>query len=43
MGVALHFLEERFQTMENVKDTFGILLNFNDDASMSRSKKKETL
>lgn len=37
MDVALYSLEDRFQTMENVRDTFGILLNFNDVATMSRS------
>lgn len=35
VDVALHSLEERFHTMENVRDTFGILLNFNDVATMS--------
>lgn len=41
VDVALHSFEEVFQTMENVRDTFGILLNFNDVATMSRGTVKK--
>lgn len=41
VDVALHSLEERFHTVENVRDTFGILLNFNDVATMSRGTIKK--
>ncbi|KAJ3614350.1 hypothetical protein NHX12_017924 [Muraenolepis orangiensis] len=40
VDAALNSLEERFDTMQNVKDNFGVLLNFNNVTTMSRDTLK---
>ncbi|KAJ3590260.1 hypothetical protein NHX12_008214 [Muraenolepis orangiensis] len=40
VDAALNPLEERFDTMQNVKDNFGVLLNFNNVTTMSRDTLK---